>query len=71
MEPGYKINPDVRDIFSGSKLEPVLPKQNRPNIRDSISGPDKPLLYPGYNIYIYIYIYIVQLNGDSNSVKPS
>ena len=23
------------------------------------------------HLYIYIYIYIVQLNGDSNSVKPS
>ena len=23
------------------------------------------------DIYIYIYIYITQLNGDSNSVKPS
>ena len=21
-------------------------------------------------LYIYIYVYIVQLNGDSNSVKP-
>ena len=38
-----QCNPDIREIFSGPKLEPVLPKQNRPNsdIRDS-------LLYPGY-----------------------
>ena len=26
----YIRDPDIRDIFSGSKLEPVLQKQNRP-----------------------------------------
>ena len=39
---------DIREIFSGPKLEPVLPKQNRPkpnikrnpDIRDLLSGPD-------------------------------
>ena len=25
-----QCNPDIRQIFSGPKLEPVLPKQNRP-----------------------------------------
>ena len=38
--------PDIREIFSGPKLEPVLPKQNRPkpDIRDFSSGPDNSLI---------------------------
>ena len=30
MRPGYKRNSNIREIFSGPKLESVLPKQNRP-----------------------------------------
>ena len=39
-------NPDIREILSGPKLEPVLPKQNRPNldIRDLFSDPDNSLI---------------------------
>ena len=41
-----QCNPDIREIFSGPKLEPVLPKQNRPNsdIRDFFSGTDNSLI---------------------------
>ena len=39
-------DPDISDIFSGPKLEPVLPKQNRPNldIRNLFSGFDNSLI---------------------------
>ena len=56
MKPGYKIplykiNLDIRDIFSGPKLEHVLPKQNRPNpdIRDIFSGPKLERVLPKQN----------------------
>ena len=40
-----QCNPDIREIFSGPKLEPVLPKQNRAklDIRD-FSGPNNSLI---------------------------
>ena len=41
-----QCNSDTREIFSGPKLEPVLPKQNIPNpdMRDLFSGPDYSLI---------------------------
>ena len=44
--PGYNRNTDIREIFSGPKLEPVLPKQDKPNpdIRDLFSSPDNSLI---------------------------
>ena len=41
-----QCNPDIGEVFFGPKLEPVLPKQSRPNpdIRYILSGPDNSLI---------------------------
>ena len=56
-------DPDIRDVSFGPKLEPVLPKQNRPNpdiretqdIRETSGIRETPVplthLYPGYTVY--------------------
>ena len=46
-----QCNPDIREIFSGPKLEPVLPKQNRPkpDIREIFSGPKLEPVLPKQN----------------------
>ena len=50
-----QCNPDIREILSGPKSEPVLPKQNRPkpDIRDLYPVPIT-LLYPGYTVCLSI-----------------
>ena len=56
--PWYKRNPNIRDIFSGPQLEPVLPKQNRPkpDIRETrlwdIYSVPTIFLYPAYTVVI-------------------
>ena len=69
--PRYKINPDIREILSDPKLEPVLPKQNGPNsdiretwILDTSSPVPTTLLYPGYTLLLNL----VGFNGISTIV---
>ena len=53
-----QCNPDIRKVFSGPKLKPVLPKQNRPNpdIKETRS---RQLSYIRVEIFSFLKFYYV------------
>ena len=66
-------DPDIRVIFSGPKFEPMLPKQNRPNldIRDFFSGPKNSLISRLHCICFCLKFYHTMCKSTCNTVSAS